>query len=91
MTDVAAWFQANRATLDRANGLSKAEGPAIVSISIELDRDKGCVADMGAVNRWPALSAPPIEEYLRLWQNSCAEVGTSGILPTRLKKLLGLA
>jgi hypothetical protein len=91
VTDVPGWFRANRDRLDKAHGLGKMEGPAIVAILGELERDRGCVADMGAVNRWPKLSALPIEEYLRQWQESCAEIKTPGILPARVKNMLSLA
>ena len=40
----------------------------------EFEGDKTCVEDLGAVNRWPARSEVPVEEYLRLWQTSCAEI-----------------
>jgi hypothetical protein len=90
VANVAAWFRANRATLDRAHGVGKVEGPAIVAILGHLERDPRCVADMGAVNRWPALSAAPVEEYLRLWRRSCAEVNAPGILPRRLQEVLGV-
>src|SRR5882672_7981985 len=60
VTDIAAWFRETRATLDRANGIDKIEGPAILAILAELERDRACVEDMGALNRWPARSAVPI-------------------------------
>jgi hypothetical protein len=49
----------------------------------ELDRDPGCVADLGAVNRWPSRAAAPLEDYLRQWRESCAELGAPGHLPLR--------
>jgi hypothetical protein len=47
-----------------------------------------CVEDLGGLNRWPARSAVPVAEYLPLWQKSCAELGASGHLPSRLGKML---
>jgi hypothetical protein len=88
--DLAAWFRANRAALDGAHGLGMVEGPGIAAIAGELERDQGCVEDLGAVNRWPQRSAVPIEEYLRLWQASCREIKTPGHLPLRLAELFGL-
>jgi hypothetical protein len=56
----------------------------------ELEKDRACVADLGAVNRWPGRSGVPIEEYLSLWEKSCAEAGASGHLPVRLRTVLQL-
>jgi hypothetical protein len=90
VSDLAAWFRANRETLDRAHGLGMVEGPGIAAIAAELERDPGCVEDLGAVNRWPQRSAVPIEDYLRLWRTSCAEIKTPGHLPLRLAEIFGL-
>ena len=54
----------------------------------ELVRDKGCVEDLAALNRWHGRTAVPFEDYLRLWRESCAELGTPGKLPRRLRELL---
>jgi len=54
----------------------------------ELDRDIGCVADLGALNRWPSRAAAPIDDYLRLWEESCAELSAPGRLPRRIKEML---
>jgi len=51
-------------------------------------RDKGCVEDLAALNRWHGRSAVPIEDYLRLWGASCAELGTPAKLPRRLTQVL---
>jgi len=64
------------------------EGPEILQIVGELEHDKGCVEDLGALNRWVARSEVPVEEYLRLWQASCAEIHAPGQLPARLAKSL---
>jgi hypothetical protein len=56
----------------------------------EEEADKACVEDLGAVNRWPQRSAMPVEEYLRLWQASCAEIGAPGRFPVPLQHLLEL-
>jgi hypothetical protein len=45
---------------------------------------------LGAVNRWPARTAVPVEKYLSLWEESCGAVGASGGLPVRLRALLEL-
>ena len=56
----------------------------------ELETDARSVEDIGALNRWPERSAAPIEQYLRLWERSCDEIGAAGRLPKRLVDLLGL-
>jgi hypothetical protein len=90
VTNIAAWFRDTHAALDRANGIDKIEGPAILAILAELERDNHCVEDLGALNRWPAKSAVPIDEYLRLWQASCAEINAPGLLPRRLRDLFAV-
>jgi hypothetical protein len=82
--DMCAWLRRNRDALDHAGGVGTTEGPEILQIVAELEGDKACVEDLGAVNRWPARSEVPVEDYLRLWQTSCAEIGAPGQLPARL-------
>jgi hypothetical protein len=86
--DVASWFRSYRLPLEQ--GVGEPEGPAVLAILAELERDESCVEDLGAVNRWPARSGVPVEEYLTLWQASCAEVGACGRLPVRMRSLLQL-
>jgi hypothetical protein len=88
--DIAPWFGGMRATLARTNGLDRIEGPAILAILRLLERDKGCVVDMGAVNRWPARSALPLDAYLAAWTASCAEIASPGRLPAQIRSCLGL-
>lgn len=64
--------------------------PMVLAVLSELEQDKACVEDLGAVNRWPQRSAVPFEEYLSLWQKSCAELGAAGHLPMRLQSLFNL-
>jgi hypothetical protein len=63
-TDFATWFREYRQPLEAGTG--EPEGPAVLAVLAELEGDKACVEDLGAVNRWPARSAVPVEEYLRL-------------------------
>ena len=86
--DMCPWLRQNRDALDHEGGLGIIAGPEIVQIVAELEGDKACVEDLGAVNRWPARSAVPVEEYLRLWQASCAEIDAPGRLPARLAQSL---
>jgi hypothetical protein len=84
----AAWFHKARAALDLQGGESSAEGPATLEILAELEKDSACVADLGALNRWPSRSGAPLEDYLTLWEQSCAEIGAPGRLPKRLRQIL---
>jgi hypothetical protein len=56
----------------------------------ELEADAGSVEDLGAVNRWPERSALPLEDYLRQWRASCAQIQSPGRLPVRLQEMLAL-
>jgi hypothetical protein len=87
--DIAPWFAEMRDTLDRETGLNPMDGPAILAILEMLESDKGCVEDMGAVNRWPE-PASPIEAYLAAWTASCAEIAAPGRLPAQIRSRLGL-
>jgi hypothetical protein len=88
--DMAAWLRTNRTLLDNAKGLGVCEGPAILTVLREMEADKGCVEDLGAVNRWPERSSVPLEDYLRLWRRSCAQINAPGRLPVRLQEIFGL-
>ena len=88
--DMCAWLRRNRDALDHAGGVGEIEGPEILRIVAELEGDKACVEDLGAVNRWPARSEVPVEEYFRLWQASCVEIHAPGRLPARLSRSLCL-
>ena len=87
---MAAWLRANRALLDRTKGLSDYQGPAILTVLVEMEADKGCVEDLGAVNRWPARSGVSLEEYLQMWRASCAQIDAPGRLPARLQAMFDL-
>jgi transposase len=82
------WFADKRAALENALGGRAATGPALLMILGELVRDKGCVEDLPALNRWHSRAAVPVEDYLRLWGESCAKLGTPGRLPRRLGQML---
>jgi hypothetical protein len=86
--DFASWFRSYRIPLEQ--GVGEPEGPAVLALLTELERDEGSIEDLGAVNRWPARSGVPVEDYLTLWQASCAEIGACGRLPVRVRTLLQL-
>ena len=83
-----AWFADNRQAVESFLGGRAVAGPALLMILGELDRDKGCVEDLAALNRWHSRAAVPVEDYLRLWGESCAKLGTPGRLPRRLREVL---
>jgi hypothetical protein len=84
---LAAWWRANKPLLESAGGLTPYAAAAILAVLKELEADKSCVEDLGALNRWPERSTVPLEEYLGMWRSSCEEIGASGRLPARLQEL----
>ncbi len=82
------WFADNRTGLESGLGGRSAAGPALLMILDELVRDKGCVEDLAALNRWHGRAGVALEDYLRLWGESCTELGTTGRLPRRLGEVL---
>ena len=82
------WFADSRHAVESGLGGRAAAGPALLMILGELVRDKGCVEDLAALNRWHGRAAVPLEDYLRLWGESCTELGTPGRLPRRLREVL---
>ena len=89
--DFAAWFAAHRSEIEAGRGLSPFAQAAVLTILAEYERAPDCLEALGALNRWPGRSGVPIEDYLGLWEASCAELQASAMLPTRLRALLGLA
>ena len=83
-----ACFADNRQAVESFLGGRVVAGPALLMILGELVRDKGCVEDLAALNRWHGRAAVPVEDYLRLWGESCAKLGTPGRLPRRLREVL---
>lgn len=88
--EIASWFHRSRSALENS-ALSSIEGPLITRIVSELEGDIACVEDLGSLNRWPSRSGASLEEYLTLWQRSCAEVHASGRMPMRLRRILGVS
>jgi len=83
---MAAWFRKYRSALD-----NQATVPAAVpTILRELEANPHNVEDIGAMNRWPKKTGVPIEQYMRLWERSCEEIGAAGGLPKRIVDLLDL-
>ena len=86
--NLVAWFRAYRGALETDGAIGGPARGAVLAVLAELMADPAGVEGMGALNRWPELSAVPIEDYLRLWQQSCADLGASQRLPIRLRTLL---
>jgi len=82
------WFAGARTAVESGLGGRTAAGPALLMILGELVRDKRCVEDLGALNRWHGRTAVPLEDYLRHWGESCVQLGTPGRLPRRLREML---
>ena len=82
-----AWFKAHEAFLDQHGGVDAARGAVSTMLGL-LQGDAAMIADMGALNRWPARSGVPLPDYLDLWEKSCAELGAPGRLPVRVRDLL---
>ena len=90
-SDLADWFRRSRPALEkRGEGLDSIDGPAILAILAEYEKDQSCVEDLGALNCWPGRTRVPIGDYLDAWERSCAELGAKGRLPHILKERLGV-
>jgi hypothetical protein len=83
--DMCSWLRRNRDLLDHTGGVGLIEGPAILQILAEYQREGACVEDLGAVNRWPARGGVQLEEYLTQWRASCSQIQAAGRLPMRLQ------
>jgi hypothetical protein len=88
--DSAAWFADHRREIEVA-ALNPFAQAASLSILAEYERAPDCVEALGALNRWPGRSGVPIDDYLRQWEVSCAELQASPLLPGRLRKMLQIA
>ena len=72
---LAGWFAAHRAEVEADGGVlgpGRAAVPALVEL---LGEGQEAVEGLGALNRWAGRSGVAMEEYLRLWERSCREVG----------------
>ena len=88
--DSARWFANHRSEIEVA-GLNPFAQAASLIILREYERAPENVVSVGALNRWPGRSGVPIQNYLRQWEASCAELQVSPALPTRLREILQLA
>jgi hypothetical protein len=84
-----AWFAEHRSEVDKP-GLNPFAQAASLKVLTEYERDPSCIEALGALNRWPGRTGVPIENYLRQWKASCAELEASPLLPNRLHEMLGV-
>ncbi|WP_258051825.1 hypothetical protein [Mesorhizobium sp. INR15] len=88
--DAAAWFANNRREIE-IPGLNPFAQAMSLTILAEYDQAPDCIEALGALNRWPDRSGIPVGEHLQRWNESCAELQISPILPLRLGELLGVS
>ncbi|MER8491993.1 hypothetical protein NKH53_27665 [Mesorhizobium australicum] len=88
--DAAAWFAGHRNEIE-IPGLNPFAEAMSLTILAEYERAPGCVEALGALNRWPGRTGVPIDEYLRRWEASCAELQASPRLPVSVRERLRIA
>jgi hypothetical protein len=88
--DAAKWFSDQRGEIEKP-GLNPFAQAFSVSVLGEYEREPSCLEALGALNRWPGRTGIPIDEYLRQWEASCAELQASSLLPTRIQGMLNIA
>lgn len=88
LQDFGGWFRANRPAIEALTSRSDSQAAAAVILQ-EYDRAENTIEALGALNRWPRRSAVPLADYLRLWEESCVELGADTALPRRLREMLG--
>lgn len=81
------WFRENTEQLARQGGVEAAR-PAVPTMLALYEENARLVDDLGAMNRWPERTWMELAEYFKVWEKSCTEIGTSGDLPRRLRRLL---
>jgi hypothetical protein len=84
------WFSDHRGEIEKP-GLNPFAQAFSVSVLDEYEHDPSCLEALGALNRWPGRTGIPVDEYLQQWEASCAELQASSLLPTRIRRVLGIA
>jgi hypothetical protein len=82
------WFRAHRGEMEKDGGVLGPGRAAIPTLLAELEAGAGRVEDLGALNRWAGRGGVAMEEYLRLWGESCREIGAVGRLTERVRGLV---
>jgi len=88
LQDFAAWFYANRPAIEQNAGEVYSQVASTYFLQ-EFEKSETCIEALGALNRWPRRSAVPLPDYLRLWEESCLELGADPLLPKLLREVLG--
>jgi hypothetical protein len=88
--DAGKWFSDHHGEIEKP-GLNPFAQAFCVSVLDEYERAPSCLEALGALNRWPGRTGIPIDEYLRQWEASCAELQASSLLPTRIRGMLNIA
>jgi hypothetical protein len=86
--NLAAWYRAQRGALESDGDIGGPARGAVLALLNEFIADPASIEGLGALYRWPDASGMPMDEYFRLWKNSCAQLGVSQRLPIRVRKLL---
>jgi hypothetical protein len=86
--NLAAWFRARRGALESNGDIRGPASGAVLAVLAEMMADPAGIEALGALNRWSPQIGLSLEDYLRLWTRSCAELGASQHLPTRLRRVL---
>jgi hypothetical protein len=82
--DLAAWFKTHRGALESNGDINGPASGAVATVLAEMTADPAGIEAVGALNRWPRQSGMSVEDYLRAWVQSCAEIGASPGLAERL-------
>ena len=83
--------QPTRIRIDRrSSGFPAIWQVASLAILREYDRSPVSIEVLGALNRWPDQTGIPIDQYLRQWEASCAELHANSTLPVRVRQVLGI-
>jgi hypothetical protein len=86
--DLRGWFGGARDQLEKTGGLSPIEGPEVLDVLAEYERNPASIEDLGALNRWPERTSLPLEKYLEKWRESCRQIGAGGSLPAHIAELV---
>ena len=83
----ASWFADHRREIE-ASSVAPYGQALSLTILVEYENSAESVEALGALNRWPGRAGVPVEEYLRLWEESCIQLGASTRLPIFMRELL---
>jgi hypothetical protein len=85
---LAAWFRARSEALASNGDINGPASGAVTAVLAEMTADPVGIEALGALNRWPPQRGLSLDDYLRLWTQSSAELSASQRLPMRLRQLL---